>query len=86
MRDYLPPHLKEKLESHDFFMLAKSCRGLWIVKVRTRSLEASLGAMISLETITMLTWSNMGVSHQMTSRHVCSRVELDLKIETIHLF
>jgi hypothetical protein len=67
----LSPHLKEKLESHDFSMLAKSCKGLCIVKIEPRSLEVSLGAMISLETIIMLAWSNMGVSHRMMRTLTC---------------
>jgi hypothetical protein len=67
----LSSHFKEKLKSHDFLMLSKSCKGLWIAKAEPGSLEASLGTMISLETMTMLTWLDMGVSCRMTRKSTC---------------
>jgi hypothetical protein len=68
---YISPHLKEKIESHDFLMLAKSCKSPWIAKTESRSLDASLGIIISLEMIAMLTRSNMRVSHWMTWKATC---------------
>jgi hypothetical protein len=64
----LSPHLKETLERHTFLTLAKSCKWLWITKAELRSLEASLGAMVSLGKIVTLTWSNIVASHRMTRK------------------
>jgi hypothetical protein len=46
----LSSHLKEKLESHIFLMLARSCSGLWIAKAEPKRLEAFLGVVKSLGT------------------------------------
>jgi hypothetical protein len=67
----LSPHLK-KIRVMSFPMLAKSCKGLWIVKVEPRSLEATLGAVISLGTSDMLIWSSIVVSHRMTRKPTCT--------------
>jgi hypothetical protein len=64
-------HLREKLESRVFLTLAKSYKGLWIVKAEPKSLGVSLGEMISLETIVSSTWSNMIASHRMTRKSTC---------------
>jgi hypothetical protein len=52
-------------------MIAKSYKGLWIVKAEPKSLGVSLGAVISLETIIPSTWSNTVACHQMTRRPTC---------------
>jgi hypothetical protein len=62
----LSPHLKEKLESHAFFMLARSYKELQIVKVEPKSLEAYPGVVISLGTSVKLTWLSIEASHWMT--------------------
>jgi hypothetical protein len=41
-------HLNEKLDGHNFYDVSQVLKGLWIVKAELRSLEASLGVMISL--------------------------------------
>jgi hypothetical protein len=83
----LSPHLKEKLERQTFFMLAKFCKRLWIVKVEPKNLEASLGAVMSLEMSITLIWLSIVVSHPMMrkSTYVCSQVKLGFKILTIHM-
>jgi hypothetical protein len=67
----LSPHLK-KIRVMSFPMLAKSCKGLWIVKVEPRSLEATLGAVISLGTSDMLIWSSIVVSRRMMRKPTCT--------------
>jgi hypothetical protein len=67
----LSPHLK-KIRVMSFPMLAKSCKGLWIVKVEPRSLEATLGAVKSLGTSDMLIWSSIVVSRRMTRKPTCT--------------
>jgi hypothetical protein len=67
----LSPHLKEKIESHIFLMLAKSCSGLWTVKAEPKSLGASLGLVISLGTSATLIRSSIVVSHQTMKRPTC---------------
>jgi hypothetical protein len=52
----LSPHLKEKLESHIFPMLVKSCSGLWIVKTESKNLETFLEVVTSLGISVMSTW------------------------------
>jgi hypothetical protein len=65
-------HLKEKLESHTFFfMLAKSCKMLWIMKAESKSLEALLGVVISLGMSVMLIWLSIVASRQMMRKPTC---------------
>jgi hypothetical protein len=68
----LTPHLKEKLESHVFFMLAWSCSGLWIVKAEPKSLETFLGVVKSLGTSITLIWLSKVASRQTTKRSTCA--------------
>jgi hypothetical protein len=42
------------------------------VKAELKSLGVLLGAVMSLETIVLSTWSNMIVSHQMTMKPTCA--------------
>jgi hypothetical protein len=42
------------------------------VKAELKSLEVSLGAMISLETIVLSTLSNMVASHRMMMKSTCA--------------
>jgi hypothetical protein len=66
----LPPHLKEKLESHTFFDISQILeRALNCAELR--SLEVSLGITISLETSDMLTWLSIVASHHMTKKATC---------------
>jgi hypothetical protein len=67
----LSPHLKEKLKSHIFPMLAKSCNGLWTVKAEPKSLGASLGLAIRLGTSATLIRSSIVASRQMMKRLTC---------------
>jgi hypothetical protein len=68
----LSPQLKEKNESHVFFlMLAKSYKGLLIVKAEPKSLGVSLGAVISLEMSVMLTWLSIVESRRMMRTLTC---------------
>jgi hypothetical protein len=55
-----------------FLKLARSYSGLWIVKTEPKNLGVSLGAVISLETIVLSTWSNMVVSHRMMRKPTCA--------------
>jgi hypothetical protein len=55
-----------------FLKLARSYSGLWIVKTEPKNLGVSLGAVISLETIVLSTWSNMVVSHWMMRKPTCA--------------
>jgi hypothetical protein len=52
-------------------MLAKSCSGLWITKVETKSLETFLGVVKMLGTSVTLIWLSIVVSHWMTKRPTC---------------
>jgi hypothetical protein len=63
--------LKEKLESHIFPTLAKSCSRLWIVKAELKSLETFLGVARSLGTSITLTWLSIVVSHRMMNMPTC---------------
>jgi hypothetical protein len=56
-----------------FPTLAKSYKGLWIVKAEPKNLGVSLGAVISLETSVPSTWSNMLASHWMTRKRTCAQ-------------
>jgi hypothetical protein len=67
----LIPHLKEKLESMSFLMLARSCSGLWIVKVEPKGLETLLGVVKSLGTSVMLMRLSMVASHLTMKRPTC---------------
>jgi hypothetical protein len=67
----LVPHIKEKLESHVFLMLAKSCSRLWIAKAEPKSLEDFLGVVKRLGMSITLIWSNIVVIHRMTKRPAC---------------
>jgi hypothetical protein len=67
----LAPHLKEKLESMYFLMLAKSCSRLWIMKAKLKSLETFLGVVKSLGTSVTLILSNIAVSRRTTKRPTC---------------
>jgi hypothetical protein len=68
----LTPRLKDKLESHVFPMLARSCSELYIVKAEPKSLGASLGLAISLGTSVTSIRSNIVVSPWMTKRSTCA--------------
>jgi hypothetical protein len=68
----LTPHLRDKLESHVFSMLAKFYNGLWTVKAEPKSLGASLGLAISLGMSVMLTRSSIVASHRTTKRLTCA--------------
>jgi hypothetical protein len=68
----LSPHFKEKLGSHDFLLLDKSCKGLWILKTKPKNLEVLLEPVISLGMIVILsTWLNTGVSHRTMRMPMC---------------
>jgi hypothetical protein len=54
-----------------FLMLAKSCSGLWIAKVEPKSLEASLGLVISIGTSATLIRSSIVVNHRTMNRLIC---------------
>jgi hypothetical protein len=66
----LSQHLKEKLESH-VFSDVKSYKGVWIVKAEPKSLEASLGVVISLGTDITSTWLRIVASHRMMRKPTC---------------
>jgi hypothetical protein len=66
----LSPHLK-KLESHIFFMLAKSYSGLWILKAEPNSLGTSLGLAISLGTSDTLIRLSIVASRRTMKRPTC---------------
>jgi hypothetical protein len=68
----LSSHLKEKMESHVFFDVSKSYKGLWIMKAEPKSLGVSLGAVISLITSVPSTWSNTLASHRMVRKSACA--------------
>jgi hypothetical protein len=55
-----------------FLTLAKSYKGLWIVKAEPKNLGVSLGAVINLETSVPSTWSNTLASHQMMRKLTCA--------------
>jgi hypothetical protein len=68
----LTSHLKDKLVSHVFSMLAKFYSGLWIVKVDPKSLGTSLGLVIILGmSVVMLTRLSIVASHRRTKRPIC---------------
>jgi hypothetical protein len=69
----LSPHLKEKLESHTFLMLAKFCKRLWNVTAEPKSLEASPGVVLSLESSITLIWLSIIASHQMMRKSTCAQ-------------
>jgi hypothetical protein len=54
-----------------FLMLAKSYKGLLIVKAKAKSPRVSLGAVISLEMSVMLTWLSIVESHWMMRKPTC---------------
>jgi hypothetical protein len=68
----LTSHLREKLDIHIFLTLAKSYKGLWIVKVKPKNLGVSLGTVISLEMIVPSTWPNVIASHRKMRKTTCA--------------
>jgi hypothetical protein len=54
-----------------FFMLAKSCSGLWIVKAEPKSLAALLVVVKNIGMSITLMWLSIVASHQSTKRLIC---------------
>jgi hypothetical protein len=67
----LTPYLKDKLESHMFSDVAKSCSGLWIVRAEPKSLEIFLEVVKSLGMSVTLIQSNIVAKRRTMKRPTC---------------